>query len=411
MSKKNSPRPESFLYSTDLNRFARRYLATGTILPPTEKQKVARELVRLMGRFAENIMFHGGVSLSVYGENIPLALLVGALGPSGVEQLLEEGALEFALENVSVIHPSEPIDGLDPIGALQLTSKTHCDPEESAKRGLRWHRGTLTKAQERTLVRRAAEAYVVGSEDLAKNAASLAKEAYRHGLFTNLGLSPTKDIQRLNQAETKLLSRLAQETLDLAILGLHGYDTLESRTLASLVSAELDRLEELAGIEQAARRVFEIENLPALGDLVARGVLPIVRIPDLRRSSDAVRFREWLHDLATPLDAGYTSSRYVDSIVGRSGFWKRSKGKWAKILTVTALSTGLGSAVAAGPVAGTIGAGGVFTLGAALNLGFSVLDTFVLNRVLRGWNPKSFVERVKAEAEDALPADRVAAER
>ncbi len=45
------------------------------------------------------LLRHEGVAFRVFGENIPLAVLINLFGVGGVEALLEQKALQFVLQD------------------------------------------------------------------------------------------------------------------------------------------------------------------------------------------------------------------------------------------------------------------------------------------------------------------------
>ncbi|HEX6745699.1 MAG TPA: hypothetical protein VF092_00185 [Longimicrobium sp.] len=95
----------------------------------------------------------------------------------------------------------------------------------------------------------------------------------------------------------------------------------------------------------------------------------------LRLLEKAAKFKSWLHsqpadaDLIKEYFRSVTTSTWVDKLPSKTVRW----------LLFSGLGVGLDS----------IGAGG---LGTALGLALGATDTFVLDRILKGWKPNQFVE-------------------
>jgi len=51
-------------------------------------------------------------------------------------------------------------------------------------------------------------------------------------------------------------------------------------------------------------------------------------------------------------------------------------------------------------VAGSVGAAAGGLIGKAADFGLSLLDTYVLDGILKGWNPRMFVDEIKNEVSE-----------
>jgi hypothetical protein len=85
--------------------------------------------------------------------------------------------------------------------------------------------------------------------------------------------------------------------------------------------------------------------------------------------------------------------RYLDAVTHRKGVFNSPAGKIGKTLGVSALSATAG-ALFAGPVGAAVGG----TVGAAistvLDVSLDIIDEFVLGRVLEGWSPRNYFDKV-----------------
>lgn len=122
----------------DLNEFCRTYLVGNT---PVSKQDLAAFKPRQKSVDAstfENLMLFDKTMFKVYGENIPLAYLIGIMGEKAFEELVEQDALGFVLWKPMITFMVDPISGIDPLASGNTSSPAHSDPEESLELGLQW---------------------------------------------------------------------------------------------------------------------------------------------------------------------------------------------------------------------------------------------------------------------------------
>lgn len=76
-------------------------------------------------------------SFKVYGENIPLTLLINTFGLKTVEALLEQEAINFVLWTSGVTYSVSDTPCVYPLQSLRYSSSVHTDPEESIISGFR----------------------------------------------------------------------------------------------------------------------------------------------------------------------------------------------------------------------------------------------------------------------------------
>jgi hypothetical protein len=137
-----------------------------------------------------------------------------------------------------------------------------------------------------------------------------------------------------------------------------------------------------AVVSRHVRSQFQIESfaeltLPdghAIREAVNSGAVPFTAVLKLLDSAD--KFRHWLHQ--QPPDTNLVRAYYEESI----------KDTWAEKLpaksTRWSIFTGIGLGIDA------LGAGG---LGSAAGVAVSAVDTFLVDKLAKGWKPHQFVER------------------
>src|SRR5579872_2743801 len=86
------------VFNSTLNEFTRKYLV---INPGADQESLAATMKdqyqEALASMIEQLLFFDKISIKVYGENIPLAVLINELGAKQVLELIEEQAIEFML--------------------------------------------------------------------------------------------------------------------------------------------------------------------------------------------------------------------------------------------------------------------------------------------------------------------------
>ena len=149
-------------------------------------------------------------------------------------------------------------------------------------------------------------------------------------------------------------------------------DPVNSQVLVTKVNGILDRynrnLSQLSTFQD-----FLFDDGRAIGEAINSGQRSFKELLKLLERAD--KFRTWLKakppdvNLAKEYFREVTKSSWVDKLAGKSFRW--------------ALFTG------AGLVFDAMGAGGA---GTAIGLGLSAADSFILDRIIKGWKPNQFIE-------------------
>ncbi len=376
------------IYYEKLNTFARKYLIKGSNSNP---RFFTYEYNNIKQEIAELLLYHEGISFHVYGENIPMAILINLFGVNGVESLIEQGAINFLFCKPEVTYNIDDIPGLVPIQAGgYYTSKAHSDPEESACLGLKWLKNPLHEKQKRRLIKKVISSYKVPSETVSQNSVKFGIESYNNNLFSDFGLPCTKSITELNRTERFLLSSLSNECNTLAILSEFNYYTLDSFRIAKMNDLEVDALKNATNEQESTDKIFVLENLPNFKMMIAKGIIDLKEIPSLRLTRNSVKFRNWIGQTCADVDNVDIVKEYINSIENTKGCLDTGIGKLLKTLGVYAISCGAGELVA-GHKGAVVGVGfGSKIVEYAVDLGINLLDAYVLDGILRGWNPRHY---------------------
>lgn len=118
-----------------------------------------------------------------------------------------------------------------------------------------------------------------------------------------------------------------------------------------------------------------VEDLPSIREAVNSGGRTFRDVIQLVEKGE--KFKEWLRKHETEQDLRGAYCREI----ARVDWADRLPPKSARWLLINTLSTGIGLAAAAHPIGG-----------AAVGLALSAADSFLLERLLKGWKPNQFIE-------------------
>lgn len=368
------------ILSKELNRFARTYFVKGNEPRDIDPVKFLSEVMSINARLVQDLVLHEKVSLKVYGENIPLAAMIGHFGLGTVYELLEQDALEFVLWTPVVTYNVDPIEGLHPLQSGRQSSAAHSDPLESAETGLEWMKEPLATKERKKLALLAADRYKLPSDKVAGDSAELVLDAYSQGLLSPLGMPATKELDRLTRDERARLANIADSVLESLVLADMGYSSTDSPDVTAIVQGELTNLAAADVITDYMNQLCAIENVPDIHRLAMTGVISPGEVVELRNSRHAVKLRGWLNERYEQGTVPEEISRaYLDEITDGSGLGASGPGRLTRVMLVFVLGTLVGGAVAGPP-------------GMAAGLGLSMLDEFFLSSYLKGWNPRFFFD-------------------
>ncbi len=379
------------LFSTELDQIASTFLKQGGALP--NERELRHDLVRKGLAAAEALVLAPQVTFKVYGENVVLAVLAKSIGPNGIRELLEEGALEFILWQsfptywTSASKPA-PI-GIHPLAGMHLTSAAHCDPQASVELGLKGWAPWMLQSDAKVIGRLAADRTRVVDPNSGQIACSTVLTAYERGLLTAHGLDGSIAYDAMNEAQRATLAQVADDLHRVTValgqeLSLHNDDLAWS----SLTTA-CKRVEAPQRALELTETILRIERLPSVAQLLLYGVLSHAEIPHLRRRPETQAFRKWLWSLPDPTNADAVTSAYLAALAPKVDMKERRWFKAARVSMIGVIGGALGT-VAGGPVGGIAGA----AIGTAVGVGASLADAFWLETLLTKPNPRRFATDV-----------------
>jgi len=124
----------------------------------------------------------------------------------------------------------------------------------------------------------------------------------------------------------------------------------------------------------------------------------------LRHLSVAKYYRKWINEVGENSDQAAVTEEYLNAVKDDGNFFESKGDKFIKNLCSFGISTKLGMVVA-GAMTGAPGPAVAIAAGVGTTYALGLLDTFVLEGVLKGENPSMFIDRVKFEATPAATLD------
>jgi hypothetical protein len=383
------------VFNSTLNEFTRKYLV---INPGEDQESLAATMVDryqdALASVVEQLLFFDKISIKVYGENIPLAVLINELGPKQVLELIEDETLEFILWTpvLTTLQKDDPtlIGKMSPLQSGNLNSPVHCDPAESIREGLKGLRKQPKRSLRRDLERRARQVYTIPKPQFVHDAATLVTSAYETNKLADAGMPKTKDAAFLERDDRFRLLRLADEVLETAILADFKYTSIGKYRYYDLSRQTIDAIKAASHVLDSAQIIQGLEHLPNVRELLAAGQIDLKSLVRLRQKSVSRKFREWLATNSSD-DSAQISKQYIEEIATHKGLLETRVGKLIKTLGVYGISMGVGAAID-GLTGGLIAAGTTKLVEHGAELGLSFIDNYFLDGILKGWQPKLFID-------------------
>jgi hypothetical protein len=383
------------LFNSELNNYCRKYLVKDVQLSREEISQFENTHNLNVASIFEQILLFDKISLKVYGENIPIAVLINNLGIKNFERLLEEDVFEFVLWTPVVTYLSSDIPGVMPLQSGNLNSPAHSVPSESIKMGFEWMKNQPDRKIRRELQRKIEKKYIIPSPDIPHNSANIVMQAYSSDKLAEFGMPKTKEIEKLVESERAKLCGYADDILETTILSQLNYSSFDNYKNYALTNISLVKIKDAFKIKENFNQILKTENIPDLKSLILNKHINFDSLIKLREKRIAKDFRSWLNNLSQSSDSEYVIKEYIDAITERKGFFETHKGKFVKTVSMYGVGVGVGTLV--GGIPGTIlGGPAAKMLEPALDLGLDFLDTYILDGLLKGWSPKIFIEELNS---------------
>ena len=385
--------PKSTLFETAFEQYATRYLTTFVPVGQLE-QAVAPALYDVLrADLYQNLLFYDRICFKVFGENIPLAMMINMLGIRNLESLVEQETLEFKLWTPQVLYLQDNIKGVVPLAAGNATDPVHTEPELSLRTSFKWLTRELPRETREGLVKKLVPKYSLPDGTIANISSNLTWSAYKSNKLEVLGL-PFMGEDDLSIDLKKGLGAVADDILESSIVASGNYVSHNSYSLTKLVRRSVDDIRRKLSIKETIMELFRIENMPDVRAAVLSGKVGTDAFLKLRNSNNGARFRAWLSEVSQNDNLGRATELYLSAAAAAKGIFETPIGNVAK----TVFFCGLGAAVGflfAGPLAAMVGAGLGKALEVGADLGLDFFDSMILSNLSRGWSPKLYVDDIR----------------
>ena len=359
--------------------------------------KLSKEEERIIeAELFEQIMLFDRIVLKTGRVNFSLFFLIKKLGLSMVERLIDTKYIQFLLYSPMIVRSlgrqmeNGQIDesiilGKPPIisGGLDIGKNYR---EETIDLAL--DKFTLTKKQKRYLKRKIIKNVILpDGMKSSKSTVKLIIDAYEGNLLEEIGLPFEKDSDQLTLKEREKLHGLSSNVLETSLLSKYGLKSFNQYDNFKLYNKNLENIGNALKVKNNAVEIFDLENIPNLKQLFLEENLSFHEAMKLRHGSTAKYFRNWLNTVSEKGDSIKISEEYIDEIKDKKGFFQTKSGKFIKTTSTFGLGLGIGTAI------------GNPLIGIPATYGLRLLDTFVLQDLIKGKNAKMFVDKVKNTVE------------
>jgi hypothetical protein len=390
------------VFNSTLQLYCLRYLAKISPVPDGEEFDPRWQRAKMIALIFEQLMLFDKLAIEIDRTGISLVFLIQELGLNELEELMEKGVVKLVLwtpliftskgkQKADGTFDEDAIMGTPPLVAANYVEED-LDPNKSLDSALKWF--TLHNDRKRIFKRIASKTYVYpDGEDksLADNAVKLTIDAYQQNYLSPLGLPMSKDPGYLSFEERQILSRLSLDVLDTSILSRLQYSSYEQYNSLLIASESIRTIESGLKVSTDTSEILTMENMPNIQSLIYQGVFKLKDIIWLRDRSTVEHYRNWINGLSKSDNHEKISLEFINAITGKAKFFENAKGKLLRSVGMYFLGGGLGTMIA-GPLGGVIGLGAARV---ATDLGLSLFDTFTLDSVLKGWNPRMFTTDLK----------------
>lgn len=380
------------LFNSELNEFSRKYLVKNSVTPALSPYEIIEKKKAVDASILESFLLFDTVSFKVHGENIPLVILINQFGIKGVEELLEQGALEFILWDQMLGYMVDDIDGIDPLTHGRYSSPAHTDADESIKLSFNWMINQPKPSDKKNLIRKLRDHYSMPDENLSAKAVAISRSTYDSGKLKIYGLSPEEvSFRDLKLDGRKKLHKCAEDILQYTHLIDSNMTSYSNFEFYKIFKDSNKKIHQAVNMQDKFIELSTIENMPNLQGFFLEIDKPFEKVRKVRSKSSSKKFRTWLAECSNNEDGIEITKEYIEAIANSKGFFQTKIGRITKSVAMSGIGAGIGLLIA-GPEGALGGAGAAKLLEPAADFGLDMLDEFVISGLTKGWTPKIFFD-------------------
>lgn len=386
------------VFNSHLDLFAKRYIENASPYPLTKEYTVENQRQKMLGVLAEQFLLFDSIGIKTDRNNYPLLVLINELGLNAVEELLTQKAIKLILWTPIIATSTgrqlpngkmdeSPIYGMPPIIVGQY-SEEDSDPENNIDKALK--RLNIHSDRKKIFKKIALENYILPDNSIAGKSKDIILDAYEKNRLVSFGFNSNKDSSQLNGEERIKLLELGNEILETSLIAEKKMKSYDNYAYFNLTMDSVKYIEGALKVSENTSKIFQVQNLPDIQALFRNQTLSLDQILELRNKPVTFKYRNWINEISADTNAYEITKAYTEEITGKNKFFESVGGKFLRTVGMFGVGTGMGVALSGGIPGIAIGAIG----GKAADLGLSLFDTYVLDGLLKGWNPKMFVDEI-----------------
>lgn len=400
---------QNIIFNDQIETYGYKFITKVVEIPKGESSSIEIQKRKLLAILFEQFLLFDKIAIKIDRENLGLYFLISELGLNKVEELLDYGVIIPVLWTPMILtskgialedgtFTDEGVKGQFPIIAGRLSDEDS-NPENSIDKLLSYF--LVDKARKRIFKKKVIKRYVLPEKAIADKSAEIVIDAYNKNRLLNLGLNGEKDLGDLNLAERHKLFILGNDVLSTSVLAEKKYKSYDNYSNFNLTKESLKYIESAYNVTENTSKILKIENVANIQDLYLENKIPFERVFDLRYKKSFKEYRKWINSISVDTDTKLISKEFIDEAMGKNKFFESTGGKFLRNIGMLGLGIGIGSTL--GGIGGVV-AGASF--GKAADFGLSLLDTYVLDGILKGWNPRMFVDELKIESSPPARLDQ-----
>ena len=347
----------------------------------------------------EQLLLFDTINLNITGPNFIPPLMYNFMGPKALEELLEQSALSFVVwQPVPMMTHQDGKVAATFVASIGDGHGSEFDIEKLIDEGLRLHPTNMGATYKKMLRRKLIKSHSLLDPKLPETAWSTAENALKAGSLQCFGLPVRESSVGLPLDEGQILLRSAESLLHYRYFLKHGMISYNDSGVFDLMDVALDGLQKRKSPVERYSVIAEFEKFPNLRALFAEVEKPFQRIARFRQTYTARRFREWLSSAPNPGSDIEVIRDYIDACANRKGLFESAPAKFAKLISMIAISHLAGAeAVATATALLTSVPASIIddVLGVAVEVGTGVVDSFVIDNFKVGWTPKAYFDGLR----------------
>ena len=338
----------------------------------------------------EELLLFDAISYNIVGINHPLLFLIEELGLNKVEELLENKSIEFitgipliAANAGPEINGMPQYKGIPPLLSAKFTNPENSDPEYQLDEALKLIVG-LNRDRRRIFKRIALKQYKIPNSKFSSDAHKFVLDAYLNNKLTAFGLPNIIEPENIGINERKLLADIGYDIIETALLSQFKYKSKNNNKALLITKDTFDNFFNAVQISKNNSTILKLECLPDMENLFKLKNYNLSNALYLRDSNNSKKYRSWINEKTDELSDTSITKSYIDEIAKESGFFNSNNGKLIKTISIFSVSSYLGFELADLP-------------GLTTGLGISLIDTYLLESWIKGWNPRFFIDELRKE--------------